>query len=163
MKIHQNHSILIVIVLFIIIACDSKRVFDSYVTLPNQTWNSEQPVDFSFTVKDTIHTSNLFINIRNNSEYAFSNLFLITSLVFPDGKKVVDTLEYEMADATGKFLGNGFAENREHKLFYKEQVVFPNSGTYKISISQAMRKNGEIDGIQQLKGITEVGFRIENK
>jgi gliding motility-associated lipoprotein GldH len=68
-----------------------------------------------------------------------------------------------MADVSGKFLGTGLTEIKESKLFYKENVVFPSSGDYKISISQAMRKIGEIDGVKTLEGITEVGFRIEKK
>jgi hypothetical protein len=30
-----------------------------------------------------------------------------------------------------------------------------------VSISQAMRKNGSIDGIKELHGVSDVGFRIE--
>ena len=90
-------------------------------------------------------------------------MFLITTLKFPTGKKIVDTLEYEMTDNSGHFLGNGFAGIKENKLFYKENVVFPMSGEYVVSVTQAMRKSGKIDGIESLKGITEVGFRIENK
>ena len=112
-------------------------------------------------VTDTIQRKNLFINIRNNNEYSYSNLFLITQLEFPNGKKIVDTLEYEMTDVSGRFLGNGLTDIKENKLFYKENVVFPNSGDYKVSISQAMRKSGEVKGIKLLNGITEVGFRIE--
>ena len=40
-------------------------------------------------------------------------------------------------------------------------MCFSVSGEYTVSITQAMRKNGEINGIESLKGITEVGFRIE--
>ena len=39
--------------------------------------------------------------------------------------------------------------------------MFPTTGDYKMSIAQSMRKNGEVDGVLVLEGITEVGFRIE--
>ena len=73
----------------------------------------------------------------------------------------MDTLEYEMTDQSGRFLGDGLSEKKENKLFYKEGNIFPNSGNYKLSIQQAMRRNGSVEGIQELKGITDVGFRIE--
>lgn len=80
---------------------------------------------------------------------------------FPDGKKVIDTLEYDMTDKTGKFLGKGFSEIKENKLFYKENIIFPTTGSYKVTINQSMRKSGTVSGIKSLDGITDVGFRIE--
>lgn len=144
-----------------LIACDSNGVYDKYITLENSLWEQNKSVDFEFTVTDTVSKNNLFINIRNNNDYEYSNLFLITHINFPNGKKIVDTLQYEMADKTGKFLGSGLSEIKESKLFFKENSIFPLSGDYKISIQQAMRKNGNPDGIEKLKGITDVGLRIE--
>jgi len=163
MKINRNNIISISLIILCLVSCDSKRIYDSYVATSNQSWGREQAISFSFSIKDTIEQRHLFINVRNNNDYAFSNLFLITELSFPNGKKILDTLEYEMTDVSGKFLGVGLTEIKENKLFYKENVIFPNSGDYKISISQAMRKNGETEGINALDGITEVGFRIEKK
>lgn len=144
-----------------LISCDSKRIFDDYKSIPNSSWNSNEKVSFTFSVSDTLAKRNLFINLRNNNQYPFSNLFLITKMSFPDGHEIIDTLEYDMTDKTGKFLGKGFTEVKENKLFYKEQITFPINGEYIISINQAMRKSGEIEGVKSLKGITDVGFRIE--
>ncbi|MBL4567054.1 MAG: hypothetical protein JKY85_03370 [Porticoccus sp.] len=69
----------------------------------------------------------------------------------------------EMADKNGRFLGSGISEIKENKLFLKENILFPVSGNYQVSIYQAMRKNGVIDGLKFLEGITEVGFRIEKE
>ena len=161
MKIRPHKIITIFLVVMCLASCDSKRIYDSYVSVSNESWEKENTISFSFTINDTIKQRDLFINIRNNNTYAFSNLFLITQLNFPNGKKIVDTLEYEMTDVSGRFLGTGFTEIKENKLFYKENVVFQNSGNYKVSVSQAMRKNGETEGLKALEGITEVGFRIE--
>lgn len=158
---NRNKFFLAILFVLTFIACDSKRVYDSYISVSDEKWEINKKITFPFIVRDTINKRNLFINIRNNNKYPFSNLFLITELEFPNGKKVIDTLEYEMADASGKFLGNGFTDIKENKLLYKEHVFFPLSGNYSVSISQAMRKNGETDGVEALKGITDVGFRIE--
>lgn len=148
-------------ILFVITSCDSNRVFDEYKTLNDNKWIQEKPVEFNMQIVDTISRNNLFINIRNNKDYQYSNLFLITHINFPDGKKIVDTLEYEMADKRGQFLGYGISDVKENKLFLKENIIFPTSGNYTVSIYQAMRKNGAVDGIKELEGITDVGFRIE--
>ena len=87
---------------------------------------------------------------------------MITEIKFPQGKVISDTLEYEMSKPNGEWLGTGFGDVKESKLWYKEDVRFDEPGQYKVTIEQAMRKNGEVDGIQELEGITHIGFRIEN-
>lgn len=163
MKTIKNNSIATVFLLLLItlVSCDAKRVYDEYKSIPKGSWVQNTKIDFNFTVKDTISKRNLFFNLRNNNDYPFSNLFLIANINFPDGTQITDTLEYDMADKTGKFLGTGFSEIKENKLFYKENITFPSTGDYVVSVYQAMRKNGEVKGVQSLDGITDVGFRIE--
>ena len=66
-----------------------------------------------------------------------------------------------MARPDGEWLGTGFGDVKENKLWYKEHVRFKEPGEYRVNIRHAMRKNGEVNGIQNLDGITDVGFRIE--
>ena len=49
----------------------------------------------------------------------------------------------------------------ERKLWFKEKVTFPEEGMYKLRIMQAVRNNGDVDGVTKLEGITDVGFSIE--
>ncbi|WP_103068921.1 gliding motility lipoprotein GldH [Aquimarina sediminis] len=144
-----------------IISCDDKQVFDEYQTVSN-TWEMDEKISFALPELDDAQTYNLFINIRNNNEYKFSNLFLISEMKFPNGKVVTDTLEYDMAAPDGEWLGEGFSELKENKLWYKEKVSFKEKGNYIITLQHAMRKNGEVNGVSSLEGITDVGFRIEN-
>jgi gliding motility-associated lipoprotein GldH len=67
-----------------------------------------------------------------------------------------------MTDKTGNFLGLGYTDIKENKLFYKEKVRFNQSGNYLIKVEQAMRKNDNIQGLDSLKGITDVGLSIES-
>ena len=75
--------------------------------------------------------------------------------------KVIDTLEYEMADSQGRWLGTGYTDIKENKLFYKQNVVFKEVGDYKFSIQQATRSIHDIEGKNPLEGITNVGLSIE--
>jgi gliding motility-associated lipoprotein GldH len=157
----KNKFLSLLIITLVTISCTSDAVFTNYKSIANNSWILNEKVAFNFSIIDTITKRNLFINIRNNNDYKYSNLFLITELVFPNKTKVVDTLQYEMADPTGKFLGTGFTEIKENKLFYKEEKVFPISGEYSFNVRQAMRKNGNSQGLKTLEGITDVGFSIE--
>jgi len=142
-------------------SCDKKRIFDEYQSIPNK-WNKDSIITFNLRNIDTVQNYNLFINVRNNSDFAFSNLFLIAQIQFPQGKVITDTLEYEMATPNGQWLGTGFGDIKENKLWYKENFRFNEAGKFKVSLQQAMRKNRSEQGIENLEGITQVGFRIEN-
>ncbi|GAA4275056.1 gliding motility lipoprotein GldH [Aquimarina gracilis] len=157
----NRRFILIVFTVISIIACDDKRVFDQYKTV-SEAWEMDEKVSFSLPELDTLKPYNLFINIRNNNLYRYSNLFLISEMKFPNGKVVTDTLEYNMAAPNGEWLGTGFTDLKENKLWYKENVIFAEKGIYTITLQHAMRKNGEVGGIYSLEGITDIGFRIEN-
>ncbi|WGH74721.1 gliding motility lipoprotein GldH [Tenacibaculum tangerinum] len=157
----SNIGLFFLVAIIGLVSCNSNSDFDAYLALPNSAWNKKNTLQFTFPINDSINKKNLFINVRNNKDYAYSNLFLITQMIFPDGNVITDTLEYDMADVTGKFLGEGFSDIKENKLFYKENIIFPNTGEYTFKVRQAMRKNGAIAGIEELEGITHVGFRIE--
>jgi gliding motility-associated lipoprotein GldH len=150
------------VLVFLFMSCDSNSVFDQYKSVPNH-WQKDNIVEFEFIPTDTVSQYNLFINLRNTSEYKYNNLFLIAKIDFPNGKSIVDTLEYKMAQPNGELLGTGFTDVKENKLWYKENFTFNESGIYKIKVQHAMRENGNIEGVDALEGITDVGFRIENK
>ncbi len=141
-------------------SCDSKRVFDEYKEVPNK-WQKDSIIEFNITPPNSNTPYDLFVNIRNTNDYKYSNLFLIVEMNFPNGKVVNDTLEYLMTKHNGAFLGTGFSDVKENKLWYKEGVIFSEKGEYKVKIQHAMRENGNIRGIENLEGITDIGFRIE--
>lgn len=145
-------------------SCDSNQVFDEYKTVPNQ-WQKDVVVSFKVNPPDSIKPYNLFVNIRNTNAYKFSNLFLIVEMVYPHGKTTKDTLEYLMAKPNGELLGKGLTDIKENKLWYKgynAPFVFEEKGEYNITIQHAIRNNGDVNGVDNLEGITDVGFRIES-
>jgi len=143
------------------VACEKDVVYNTYQSVDLKQWNKDSILSFTFNPIDTISKNNVYVNLRNNSDYKYSNLFLIVGIEFPDHYTVIDTLEYEMADATGKFLGSGRTELKENKLEYKTNVVFPHTGDYIFTVQHAMRKAGDPEGIPVLKGISDVGISIE--
>jgi len=155
-------SILLLLVAFLVVSCDKTRVFDEYKTVGN-SWHKDSIVSFDLPKLDAAKSYNLFVNVRDNNDYPFNNLFLIVAMQQPNRKVITDTLEYEMTEADGSLMGDGSTDVKESKLFYKENVKFDLKGKYKVTIQQANRQTGKITGVKELKGITEVGFRIESK
>ncbi|RAV28288.1 gliding motility lipoprotein GldH [Sinomicrobium soli] len=145
----------------LMLSCDhASGVYSEYRALED-AWPKGKAVEFAFEAPDTTQVYDMFINLRNDERYPFSNLYLIVNLDFPDGRVIADTLEYEMAAPDGTWLGRGFTDLKENRLWYKESVVFPVPGTYAVGIEQAMRKVGEEEGLEELEGITDVGLQIE--
>jgi gliding motility-associated lipoprotein GldH len=155
-----KNSVFLLLVTILLFSCDKKRVFDQYKSV-GSAWHRDSIVTFDLPELDSTKQYNLFVNLRDNNNYPYNNLFLIVALELPNGFTKVDTLEYQMADPDGVLLGDGFSDIKESKLFYKENVRF--RGKYKVHIKQAVRETGKIPGVTLLDGITEVGFRIEKK
>lgn len=159
----KKASFICIIICLFVLSCDTNFVFDKYETL-NKSWDNDKAVQFKFSAPDSINSYSLFINLRNNKDYQFNNLFLIAELNYPNGKTIIDTLEYQMAKPNGEFLGTGFSDLKENKLWYKgfnEPFIFEELGHYQLNIKHAMRRNGDVEGIKKLEGITDIGFRIE--
>ncbi len=153
--------VFILLILVSGISCNRGLVFSEYSSLNKGTWASQDTISFAFSELDTTANHHLFLNIRNDESYEFSNLFLILQLEAPDGNIVVDTSEYKMALPDGQWLGKGAGSVKENKLWYKENISFSESGVYTLHIRHAMRRNGEVEGLAMLKGITDVGLQIE--
>jgi gliding motility-associated lipoprotein GldH len=156
-----KNSILFILIVLLVISCDKKRVFDEYKSV-GKTWHKDSIVTFELPKLNPKKNFNLYVNVRDNDDYPFNNLFLIVSLEQPNRKIKVDTLEYQMTNPDGTLLGDGFSDIKESKLFYKDKVNFAQKGIYKVHIQQATRQTGKIEGVTALPGITDVGFRIES-
>ncbi|WP_445456034.1 gliding motility lipoprotein GldH [Flavobacterium sp. HNIBRBA15423] len=160
MTLRRSKIVWLIMVVILFFSCDEKRVFDEYKALSGK-WKKEDVIRFTFNQNDTINPYNLFLNIRNNNEYSFNNLFVIVTLKQPDSLVKIDTLEYAMANPDGSLMGEGFSDVKESKLWYQENFVFKQKGNYTIEIQQALRETGSVTGVEELNGVTDVGFRIE--
>ncbi|MDO1512999.1 gliding motility lipoprotein GldH [Maribacter confluentis] len=155
----RNLSFCILAVMFIS-SCNSNIVQSEYQSLKDGVWDKDNVLEFSVETNDTVQPHNIFINVRNDTKYPYSNLFIIAAMTTPEGEVTKDTLEYAMALPDGTWLGKGSGSVKENKLWYKEDIVFGSSGVYTIEVSHAMRKNGSVTGIIGLEGITDVGIEV---
>lgn len=142
-------------------SCTDNLVYDQFKSIDQNQWHKDSIVNFTYRSSDSLSKNNIYLNIRNNKTYDFSNLFLIVGIEFPNNYQIVDTLEYEMTTPEGRFLGTGISDVLENKLEYKTGVNFPMVGEYRIHVQHAMRKNQDIEGLIYLDGITDVGIQIE--
>ncbi len=135
-------------------SCDKNMVFEEYKEIPQSGWHKDSLVVFTIPISDTLQNHNLYLNIRNNINYNYSNLWLFVEINQPGEIAVTDTFELALADPSGKWLGEGFGGIKTKRTIYRSGVYFPVSGNYKINIQHGMRE-------EILDGITDVGFRVE--
>lgn len=146
--------ILFMLVIMLISACDRNKLFEENTNLNDKVWRIEDTISFRVVVRDTSSYHNILINIRNEGNYPYRNLYLFVHVTSPTGASVTDTLDIELADARGKWNGSGLGDMFFLQVPYKTKIRFPVPGLYSFSIIQGMRKD-------DLKGIRNVGIRIE--
>lgn len=163
MGLRRRHSVLSFWVLMSVLSCSREAGFSLQKAISKEGL-TPKPVVFDLPAsvfKDT--PQNIFIWLRNNAEYEFSNVFLIASLKVNNKIRIQDTLEYAMTAPDGSWLGKGFTELKENKLWWKQGFTIPEEGLVQIEIAQAMRNNGKPDGVPKLKGIVSLGISIEEQ
>lgn len=135
-------------------ACQPNRVFEQFQPVANRNWDKDSALVFKVNVDDTKSTHNLYLSVRNDINYAYSNLWLFITIEQPNGQTIDDKFEITLANPAGKWLGEGFGGLKTREVIYRSAAFFPVSGEYKISVLQGMRDD-------VLQGISDIGLRIE--
>jgi gliding motility-associated lipoprotein GldH len=157
MNLNRNPSFFYLAVLIILlVSCDSKRFFEENKSIENGVWNSTNFPSFTVNITDTLARYDLYLNLRNDGVYPYSNLYLFIHTLLPGGKKATDTVECQLADPDGKWHGSGLGSLKFNRFLFQRGMVFPRRGVYHFDLEQAMR-------VKELKGIRDIGIRIEKQ
>jgi len=149
-----NKILVFILSILLFNGCREASFYEKTFKITEEGWNSVDTLDYEVEVSDNDHPFNFYINIRNNNEYSYSNLYIFLETQFPDNTISRDTLEFLLADKSGKWLGKGQGRIRENDFLIRSNFLFPQSGTYNFSIEHGMRTDN-------LTGIEDVGIRIE--
>lgn len=145
--------------LFLCTACGGgDTVFREDQNTPNG-WRLDQPIEFKLQ-NGLSGPVDVFLHLRNDQSYPFSNIFLVASVKSKDSLIERDTLEYAIAKPNGEWLGTGFSSVKESKLWWKEAWQAPENTPLIIEIAQANRISGREKASPQLEGIVSVGLSI---
>ncbi len=154
-KIQETYICLVISILILIMgSCDPNRVYDRNVSVNPEGWMPRDLKEFQVEITDTISIYNLYIHLRHTNDYPFSNIYFFIQTRFPDGQLYQDTVEYILANPSGKWLGKGLGKIKDNRYPFRKGIHFPGKGVYRFSIQQAMRE-------KYLKGVHDVGLRIE--
>lgn len=149
-----RYFLLILLPCAIVAGCDSTRLYDKYHEITDAVWHKDSVIVFNVPVEDTLQTHNLYIQLRNETSYRFSNIWLFIEITRPGGEMLRDTFEVVLAEPSGRWLGKGYGGLKTQQVIYQRDVTFQSSGELKVEIGHGMREDN-------LQGIHDVGFRVE--
>jgi len=142
------------LVLLMLSSCVKNDVYFLYKSVDELGWHKDSVCRYDVIIEDTSALYNVYINIRNNKNYPYQNLWLFLENQNPDSSIVKDSVECYLADQRGKWLGSGMGSIIEMPILYQQQVKFNQKGMYQFRIVQGMRDD-------VLQGISDVGVRVE--
>lgn len=146
----------LLLILTILIACDSSRVFEDYVDNKDAFWHLDSVRTFSFEIPDAEQDYNILATFRNSSAYPFYNIyfqFMVTDSL--DSVVVRQLKEADLFDPkTGQPLGSGLGDFFDHSIPVLENFRFPSTGQYSVKLQQQMR-------LDTLPYLLSVGARVE--
>ena len=126
-----------------VLSCDNNAIFKSYEDLKDTNWYVKKIPSFTFEVKDETVPYNIYLLIRNASQYPYNNLYVTRYIHGPDGKQISNRLEEVTLfnPKTGKPFGEGLGDIYEHKVLSTRNFKFPKKGKYTIKLKQYMRQD----------------------
>jgi len=132
-------GIFLLTVILALPSCDKNMVFHDFERIENGVWRWDEPVDFSFHMDDTTNLHNIQVHLRHSTEYPLSNLYMFVHITGPTGQEITDTINFILAENSGKWIGKGVGNIRAIGYLYRKNTAFPDTGSYSVSIEQAMR------------------------
>jgi len=136
-------------------SCNSEVVYSNQQSVPDE-WESTALIQFEFEHSDTISNHQFVLSVRNNTDYEYQNIFFFVKLISPDGIISLDTVECQLADYRGKWLGAGFGKIKEVSITFGSEFVLNRAGKYEVVIEHAMRSINN----EGLKGIEDIGIQL---
>ena len=133
-------------------ACGPEVVYERDVPLPG-AWTYADSVVFAYDIPDTSRAYDLQLSLKHTDAFATQNLYARFVTVYPDGRRQSEPVSLELADQTGRWLGDCRGEDCELRIPLQDSTRFPLPGEYELVVHQYMRT-------EALTGVDGVGLRI---
>lgn len=149
-------KILFGFVLLALVFCScSNDYYSDIQSIPQEKWNIKKPLTFTVNIADSMAYYNMYIHLRNTTDFETQNFYVFMKTKYPDGHTEQDTLGFILCDKFGKWTGKGQGRLKDNKFLFQSKVRFPNTGKYTFTITQGMRTDN-------VKGISDFGITLEN-
>lgn len=135
-------------------SCNRNVFYAEDRSVDEHGWLPTEDVVFDVEVPDTVTVYNFLMEVRNSVSYPYSNTFLFVTTTFPDGSLSRDTLEFPLADPSGRWMGKRTGRYVDTRYFFRRNARFPMEGRYRFAVTNGMRDSA-------VAGLKNIGLRIE--
>jgi len=145
------------ILVFLLLACDERRVYEDNQDFRDRTWKVTDIPRFEFAIQDPGNKYNLYCHVRNSLDYPYARLFVRYALRDSAGAELQRKLvsEFLFDQKTGQPFGrSALGDVFDHQFLLLNDYEFKWPGKYKLELEQFMR-------LDTLQGILSVGVRVE--
>ena len=66
-------------------SCNNHIFYEKIDTIKDETWNVNQKLVYEFEITDSTQYYNIYINVRNTTDYPYQNLYIFLTNQFPSG------------------------------------------------------------------------------
>jgi len=142
--------------LLIASSCTTIDLYEKTTPIPGHAWQNSFKPTFDFIIKDTTSLYQVYLVIRHNEKYNYSNIYVNLYVLGP-GQDTAQKIQRSIDLATNEkgWLGTGMDDIYEQRQpLGREQPL--KAGQYKFTVEQIMREN-------PLQHVFDVGIRIEKK
>jgi gliding motility-associated lipoprotein GldH len=156
MDLKNNRLIVLLICVTALTGCGEAPFFAGNEPIDGTNWKINDVKAFSINIDDTLQPYDFFIDLRHTESYPYSNIYLFMTYTLPDGKRIIDSVGYNMQDAESRWLGNHSGSLITHRVLVKQNGRFPRKGRYVISLRHAMYDD-------PLPGVSDIGITLRKK
>lgn len=136
-------------------SCTTVDLYEKNVAISGQAWESSYMPEFTFTIKDTIASYQVFFVIRHNEKYNYNNIWINLYSQPPGDTLHKAPFELQLATNEKGWLASGMDDIYEHRIKLTEAVKLK-AGSYTFRLENIMRED-------PLMNVLNVGLRVEKK
>jgi gliding motility-associated lipoprotein GldH len=163
-NLQKNLKVIKVIRLFFLVAfgsqliassCTTIDLYEKNVTIPGHKWSSSFKPEFTFIIKDTSSSYQVYFIIRHTEKYNYNNIWI--NLYSQPPGDTIHKVPYELQLATNEkgWLASGLDDIYEHRIKLTDELKLK-AGEYKLRLENVMRED-------PLMNVMSVGLRVEKK
>ena len=137
-------------------SCSTVDLYEKTVAIPGHEWQSNFRPSFEFEIKDTNSLYTIYVILRHNEKYSFTNIYL-NLYIQPPGVDTTIKIQRDLQLATAEqgWLASGMDDIYEHRIALWEKQPLE-AGLYTFTLEQIMRED-------PLKNVLDVGVRVEKE
>ena len=134
-------------------SCNDSTVFKGEKDFEDQAWTYDDIINFNVEIADTNQLYDIYFDMEYEKSYPYQNLYFKFSHTDPQGQSSVDTLNIDLIDRSGHWIGECDKDKCEISGMIGNAYKINTPGNHQFSFEQFNRNDS-------LRGIDNIGILI---